>query len=154
MKAILYLSVLFCLFQNLEAQSLDVPMTPEESKKWIQEALHYGFDMNTTDYTKYMSESYIEHIDGKVFNFQQWLHHMSGLKSLMKSFKLKFDEILAEGDQIAASYVVQATKKDGTKLDIRIIAIFKIKNNKMIYCDELTHVLSGPAADKNLPSQD
>ena len=130
------------------------PMTPEHMQSWLKEALHYGFDMKTTDYTKYMSTDYVEHIDGKVFNFPQWLHHMSGLKEMMKSYSLTFDEVLAEGDKIAASYVVHATKKDGSKLEIRIIAIFKIKNGKMIYCDELTHVLNGEKKDQEIGSQE
>ena len=125
-------------------------MTPEQSKQWIQQALHYGFAMDTTDYSKYMSNQYIEHIDGQTVNYQHWLHHMLDLKNMMNSYSLSFDEIVAEDNQIATSYVVHATKKDGTKLDIRIIAIFKIQNGKMIYCDELTHLLNGPTSEKNL----
>ena len=132
--------------------SFAAPMSSTESKQWLQEALHYGFDMKTEDYTKYISTDYIEHIDGKVFSFEQWAHHMQELKKMMQSYKLTFDEIVVEQDQIATSYVVHATKKDGKKLDIRIIAIFKIKDNKMVYCDELTHILSGEAS-ADLPSK-
>lgn len=132
----------------------DQSMTSGQMNSWIQEALHYGFDMHTTDYTKYMSTDYVEHIDGKVFNFTQWLHHMNGLKGIMKSYTLTFDEIVAEKDQIATSYVVHATKKDGNTLDIRIIAIFKIKDGKMIYCDELTHVINGLPSDQEIGSRD
>lgn len=129
-------------------------MTPAQMHRWIQQALHYGFDMNTKDYTKYMSVNYIEHIDGKTFNFKQWLHHMNGLKNLMKSYELTFDQIVVEGDQIATNYVVHATKKDGSKLNIRIIAIFKIKDEKMLTCDELTHVINGAPKDKEIGSRD
>lgn len=128
-------------------------MTPEQMRSWIQEALHYGFDMKTEDYTKYMSTTYFEHIDGKSFNFQQWLHHMNGLKGMMQSYTLTFDEIVVEGNRIATSYVVHATKKDGSKLDIRIIAVFTVKDNKMVFCDELTHLISGSATDKELASR-
>jgi hypothetical protein len=140
--------------QSSPAFAKNQSMTPAQMHTWIQQALHYGFNMQTTDYTKYMSTDYVEHIDGKVFNFKQWLHHMNGLKGLMKSYTLTFDEIVAEKNQLAASYVVHATKKDGSKLDIRIIAIFKIKNGKMIYCDELTHVINGAPSDKNIGSRD
>lgn len=150
-KFIMILSLYYglCTFALAQKQ-----MTPAEMHNWIQEALHYGFDMKTEDYTKYMSTDYIEHIDGKVFNFKQWLHHMKGLKDMMKSYRLTFDEIVAEKNKIAASYVVHATKKDGSKLDIRIIAIFKIKDSKMVYCDELTHVLSTQETDKEIGSRD
>ena len=145
---------LFILFMSIFSLTVyadqNQVMTPEQSKLWIQQALHYGFAMNTTDYSKYMSKDYIEHIDGQTFNYQQWLHHMLSIKNMMKSYSLSFDEIIAEGDQIATSYVVHATKKDGSKLDIRIIAIFKINNGKMVYCDELTHLLNGAASEKNL----
>jgi hypothetical protein len=149
-----FLAALAIFLINLAPVYASQQMTPNQMRDWLKEALQYGFNMKTQDYTKYISTSYIEHIDGKVFNFQQWLHHMSGIKDLMKSYTLTFDEIIAEGDQLAASYVVHATKKDGSKLDIRIIAIFKIKDGKMVYCDELTHVINGAATDKQIGSQD
>lgn len=155
MKVLLKILFLFSIsFISYQGYAQNQSMTPKQMHRWIQEALHYGFDMKTRDYTKYMSPNYIEHIDGKVFNFKQWLHHMNGLKHLMRSYTLTFDEIVAEKNQVATSYVVHATKKDGTKLDIRIIAIFKIKNGKMIYCDELTHVLRGSQADREIGSRD
>src|SRR3990167_15774 len=104
MKLIGKLLAIFSLLIFMQfkiAYAEDQKMTPDQMKAWIQEALHYGFDMKTQDYTKYMSNDYVEHIDGKVFNFQQWLHHMSGLKDLMKSYSLTFDEILAQDDKIA-----------------------------------------------------
>lgn len=128
-----------CLFLLAMTQVYGADMPPDKAKKWLKEALHYGFDLKTTDYTKYMSEKYEEHINGKVFNFQEWIHHMDGLKAMMKSYKLVFDAIVVEGDQIGASYRVNALKKDGTKLEVKVIAIFKIKDQKMIYCDELTY---------------
>ncbi|HSX03362.1 MAG TPA: nuclear transport factor 2 family protein [Rhabdochlamydiaceae bacterium] len=123
-------------------------------EKWFKEALFYAFDLKTEDYTKYISEEFVMHLDGKVFNFKQWVHHIVGLKALMKSYKFTFDDFVIQEDKIASSYIVHATKKDGTELDIRVIAIFKIKNGKFIYCDELTHLLRGPESDKNLASQD
>jgi hypothetical protein len=152
-KIFLSIFAILC-FQFSPTFAQNQSMTPDQMHLWIQEALHYGFDMKTTDYTKYMSTDYVEHIDGKVFNFKQWLHHMNGLKDLMQSYTLTFDEIVAEGEQIATSYVVHATKKDGSKLDIRIIAIFKIKDGKIIYCDELTHVINGNQGDKEIGSRD
>src|SRR5688572_26389905 len=104
MKSIGKLFTIFSLLVFMQfkfAYAQDQKMTPDQMKVWIQKALHYGFDMKTQDYTKYMSKDYVEHIDGKVFNFQQWLHHMNGLKNIMKSYSLTFDEILAEDDQIA-----------------------------------------------------
>jgi hypothetical protein len=153
-KKIIAIVSIVALLQFTLSHADNKDRTPAQMKTWLQEALHYGFDMKTQDYTKYMSKDYIEHIDGKVFNFQQWLHHMTGLKEIMSSYTLSFDEIMAEGNQIAASYVVHANKKDGSKLDIRIIAIFKIKDGKMYYCDELTHMIAGNETDKNLGSQD
>lgn len=151
----IYLLMLASFFLQISiAVAQKKSMSVTQMHAWIKEALHYGFDMQTTDYTKYMSTDYVEHIDGKVFNFRQWLHHMNGLKGLMKSYTLKFDEIVAEGNQVATSYVVHAIKKDGSKLAIRIIAIFKIKDGKMVYCDELTHVLNGKPADKAIGSRD
>lgn len=146
---LLFISIMMSL-ASVDYADTTKEMTPQQKKEWIKEALHYGFNMSTTDYTRYMSENYLEHIDGKTFNFEQWLHHMTGIKKLMKSYELRFNEIVVEGENIAASYDVQATKINGEKLVIRVIAIFKIKDGKMVYCDELTHLLEGSDLDKHL----
>lgn len=147
------INVLFyivCFIISTFAGATENNLTPEQLKEWLPQALEYGFNQNTTDYTKYMSEQYVEEIDGQTFDFQQWVHHMNTLKGMMKSYSLHFNSIVAEGNKIASSYEVLATKKDGTKLNVRVIAIFTLQNGKMIHCDELTYLEGGPSADQHL----
>lgn len=145
-----------CFFVILETSLMAQPefTSQDQAKNWIQEALSYGFDMQTNDYTKYMSEQYVEHIDGKIFNFQQWLHHMTGIKNQMKSYKIEFDDVVYYDNKIATSYRLLADQKEGGQLEVKIMAIFTIKDKKMVFCDELTHLLKGPVAKQNLSDQD
>jgi anion-transporting ArsA/GET3 family ATPase len=144
----------FGLFLETTVMAQPEFVSQDEAKKWIQEAIHYGFNMQTVDYTKYMSDQYVEHIDGKVFDFQQWLHHMTGIKDQMKSYKIEFDDVVYNENKIAASYRLFADQKKGGELEVKIMAIFTIKDKKMIFCDELTHLLKGPVSKQHLSDQD
>ncbi len=145
---ILFGLCLLCLFSNLYA------MTAEESKQFVKDAVVYALtntDPNM-DYSKYVSLDFVNPIDGNVFNYQQWVVHQKHIKSLVKSMKPTFDEMVAEGDNVAAIYHIDIIKNDGSKLVVKDMAFFKIKNNKVVYCEELTRLIKGDVKDKNIGS--
>ncbi|MDX2163919.1 MAG: hypothetical protein SFW07_00705 [Gammaproteobacteria bacterium] len=147
MRAVLAL-ILFALCSNLYA------MTSDESKQFVKDAVVYALtnkDPNM-DYSKYVSKSFKNPIDGNVFNYQQWVAHQKHIKSLVKSMKPTFDEMVAEGNNIAAIYHIDIVKNDGSKLVVKDMAFFKLKNNKVVYCEELTRLIKGKVKDKNIGS--
>jgi hypothetical protein len=141
------LRVIFvCFCFSLHAANNE--MSPERTKRWLQEALYYEYDLKTTDYAGYISRTYVEHFNGKLFNYSQWAKRMAGFKELMGSIQIIFDEIVVERDKIGTSYHIRAIKKDGTELDIRVFAIYKIKDEMIYYCDELNYLIRGSKDDR------
>ncbi len=66
--------------------------------------------------------------------------------------KPTFNVMVAEGDHVAAIYRIDLVKNDGSKVEVKDLAFFKIKNNKIVYCEELTQLIKGDKQDKNIGS--
>lgn len=63
-----------------------------------------------------------------------------------------FSLMVAENNHVAAIYKIDLIKQDGTQLEVKDMAFFTIKNNKIIYCEELTQLVKGDKKDKNIGS--
>lgn len=140
--------ILLCFFSNLYA------MTPDASKQFVKDAVVYALtnkDPNM-DYSKYVAKNFINPIDGNVFNYEQWVTHQKNIKAMVKSMTPTFDLMVAEGDHVAAIYHIDIVKNDGSKLTVKDMAFFKIDHGKVVYCEELTRLLKGNEADKNIGS--
>jgi ketosteroid isomerase-like protein len=129
-------------------------MSPEESKQFVKIAVVYALENMdpNMDYSKYVSKDFINPIDGEVFNYGQWVAHQKHIKELVKSMKPTFDLMIAEGDHVAAIFHVHLIKKDGSELNVKDMAFFKIKNHKIVYVEELTRLINGSEKDKNIGS--
>ena len=66
--------------------------------------------------------------------------------------KPTFISMIAEGNTVAAVYRIHLIKNDGSEMDVKDIAFFVIKNNKLIFVDELTHMMKGNEKDKEIGS--
>lgn len=131
-------------------------MTTTKIKQFIQETfLNVIENMNATEktYAKYFSKDYIQYVDGKKLNYSDFVTHMKAQKSVMKSIKVTFKHIVAEGDKLATIHIVNGIKKDGSRIEAQVNALFQIKNNKIILCDELTHLIKGEKSDRDLGSR-
>ncbi len=149
------LLLILCAFlipiSNSYAESL---MTPAAEKEFVKNAVIYALE-NTDpqmDYSKYVSKDFINPIDGNVFNYDQWVTHQKNIKKLVKSMKPTFDLVVAEGEHAAAIYHIDIVKNDGSELVVKDMAFFKIKDQKIVYCEELTRLIKGAAADKDIGS--
>lgn len=49
-------------------------------------------------------------------------------------------------------HLVDAVKKNGQEVKVKVISYFEVENDKITLCDELTHVLTGIAEDQNIGS--
>jgi hypothetical protein len=78
--------------------------------------------------------------------------HQKNIKSLIKSMTPDFKYMVSDGTHVAAVYFIYLTKNDGSKLGVKDIAYFTLKDHKIIYVDELTHLIKGNQADKNIGS--
>ena len=109
------------------------------------------FDRGLVD--KYFSADYEQHVDGKNLTFANFVKHMEAQKKATKSVTITFKTIAQQGDVVFTNHYATARKHDGSEANVHVIAEFKLKGGKICYCDELTHMLSGDEADRDLGSR-
>jgi SnoaL-like protein len=131
-------------------------MPPDEAKEFIKTVLINlieNRDTNEATYAKYFSKEYIQYVDGNVLNYDHFVAHMKALAATIKSAKVTFKHLVAENDKVATIHKVNATKQDGSQVEVQVNALFQIKDNKIILCDELTYLIQGEKSDKDLGSR-
>lgn len=153
-KLFLISTTFFFISFSTDCAAASQQMTPAELKQFMKEAIVYAVENMDPhmDYGKYVASDYIQHIDGETFNFNQWAQHMRDIKLQMKSQSISFDDAIAEGDKVTIVGTFYGVKKDGSEVSVKMMGIFTIKNHKVVYGDELTHLLTGNAADENIGS--
>lgn len=150
---------MLCTFAFLSACGKDVQgapqMSPSEMKEFIREVFTNVMEnMQATEetYAKYFSKDYVQYVDGKTLNYNQFVAHMKKQKEVFKSAKITFKYIIVEGDKIATIHVGNAVKKDGGIVEAQLNAVFQVKDGKLVLCDELSHLIKGEKSDSDLGS--
>lgn len=131
-------------------------MTSDETKIFVKEIFKNTIEnMDATEetYAQYFSQDYVQHVDGKTLNYTDFVAHMKAQKNVIKSAKVTFKHIITEGDTVATVHIVNGIKKDGSIIEAQVNALFKIKNKKVVLCDELTHLIKGEKSDRDLGSR-
>ena len=131
-------------------------MTSNEAKTLIKQAFidlleKKGADEKTCE--KYFSKQYTQYVDGKVLNFDEFVKHMKMLMMTIKSAKVDFKHIIAEGDKVATVHQVDAIKENGEHVKVQVNAMMQILDGKIVLCDELTFLIHGDKSDHDLGSR-
>src|SRR5579862_8411692 len=98
-------------------------MTPTETKKFIRETFMSVLEnMNATEeiYSKYFSKDYIQYVNGKTLNYNDFVAHMKTLKAVMKSIKVSFKHIIVEDDKVVTIHLIDGIKKDGGIIEAQV----------------------------------
>jgi len=77
-------------------------------------------------------------------------NHVRVLKSTLDNATVTFKEIAADGTTIADIHVVEARKKNGDRVRVKVIAFYTLENGKIRRIEELTYLLEGRAEDRDL----
>jgi len=101
---------------------------------------------------KYISPNYIQYVNGETLNYQDFIQHIKAQKKLVESVEVTFKECLVDGNKVCTIHIIDAIKKDGSSMQGQVNAVFTFENDKVICCDELTHVLQGLPEDNELGS--
>lgn len=107
-------------------------------------------DENTI--SQYFSPHYMQYVDGQQLNYEDFVQHMMVQKSLLISVKATIQQCVVEGNTLCTVHKIEAIKKNGNKIIVKVIAYFEIEAGKIIVCDELTYLLKGEDVDKNIGS--
>ena len=132
------------------------PMSSLELKKLIQKIFKETVEnIQATEllYTQYFSKEYTQCVDGVSLNYEAFVAHMKMQKEALKSLKIVFHEMIAEGGKVATFNTVYATRKDAKKVEVQVIALFELRDGKVISCNELTRLVKGEESDRDIGSR-
>jgi predicted SnoaL-like aldol condensation-catalyzing enzyme len=126
------------------------------NKSLIECAFQDVFASNAFDQdviARYFSPQYVQKTDGHTLDFPGFVAHVRELKRALKSIKITFERIVAEGASVVSIHRAEAEKVAGDRITIRVFALFVIDDGKIVLCDELTHLEQGAAEDRDLASR-
>jgi hypothetical protein len=106
------------------------------------------------DFARYHTKDYIQHVDGKVLNFEQYVVHRKALQKTVKSVQVVFHDMIVSGNKVVTRHTAHAKKNDGKQIELQVIAIFEVRDGKIASCHELTHLLKGEKSDRDLGSRE
>ncbi|ASK28872.1 hypothetical protein CEY12_01555 [Chryseobacterium sp. T16E-39] len=102
---------------------------------------------------KYFSEDYQQNVDNVLLDFNAFKKHIQKLKEKVSKQNVVLENIATNETSIFTKHYVTSILKNGETVKHKVFAEFKIKNNKVVNCDELTILLEGDSREKKLGSE-
>jgi ketosteroid isomerase-like protein len=130
--------------------------TQENNKAFIQQMFRDVIEPDAVDdeaLRRYFSPKYVQKVDGKTLDFAGFSDHLRAVKAAVTNVRVTFDLMMAEGDKVMDIHHVRADKRAGGQVAVRVVALFEIKDGKIVRCDEDTHLEEGAATDSDLGSR-
>jgi ketosteroid isomerase-like protein len=127
-----------------------------DNKSLVRTAFREVFeenDFSESTISKYFHQNYKQIADGNQLNYEKFVKHMKELKKAIHSMKFDFQHLVSEGNAVCSVHIASGRKSDGQVVETKIIAYFEIKDGKIFYCDELSHLLTGDESDRDLASR-
>ena len=144
------LTLLLLLTLNVGLSSINEPrMIVQGCFKNVLENPHWTQE----EFDRYFAKNYIQVVDGKFLSYRQVKTHLEALKNVCKSLKIVFHTIVSEGDKVVTHHTAHVIKKDNSQVEMDVLALFTIKDNKISSCWELTHLVKGEKSNKDLGSR-
>lgn len=125
-------------------------------KAQLKTIFHSVFQSNEFDQAvieRYFHPDYTQDVNGEALNYSQFIDHIRTLKKTLSNIHIDFRHLVEEGDQVTSVHFASGTKSNGKNIKAKVIAYFRFKDNKIIYCNELTQLIEGETSDKDLGSR-
>ncbi|MDO4640658.1 MAG: nuclear transport factor 2 family protein [Neisseria sp.] len=129
-------------------------MGKKEVLRHIFENIVGGDRVDEAEIMRLFAEDYCQKVDGKTLDLAAFIAHMKLQKQHIHSSQTEFLALVEEGDTVFSNHIVRAVKNDGSRIAVQVIAQFVFdKDGKICLCDELTRLLQGDEADRDIGSQ-
>lgn len=102
---------------------------------------------------KYFSKDYIQWVDHKSLNYEEFILHIKKLKEKVAQQNIEIISYAENGNIIFTKHIAKSVLKDGSKVYHKVLAEFTIEDEKIIKCDELTLLVEGIITAKDLGSE-
>ena len=133
----------------------DNVMTPEEAYDLLQR-MFSAFTSPATgpdDLAEFLTPDYVQRVDGKHLDYDGFLQHHQALQRTISSGSVNFEHFVTDGISAATVHTSEAVKRNGDRIRLRVIAYYQFRGNRISLVDELTELLSGGQADRDLGSR-
>lgn len=130
---------------------------PSESDKafivrMFREVLeHEPFDRQIID--RYFSPNYVQRVDGKTLNFDDFVDHVRKLKATTRDLRFTFEHMVAEGNTVMEIHRVEGEKRAGGSFETRLFSLWIVEDGKIVLCDEVSRLERGAPEDRDLGSR-
>jgi predicted SnoaL-like aldol condensation-catalyzing enzyme len=122
-------------------------------RRAFQEVFASGAFDESVMISSYFSPRYVQKTDGRTLDYQGFVAHIRELKRTLKNIKITFERMVAEGENVVSIHRAEAEKIAGGSISVRVFALFIIDDEKIVLCDELTHLEQGGTEDHDLASR-
>ncbi|WP_108651869.1 nuclear transport factor 2 family protein [Dongshaea marina] len=103
---------------------------------------------------QHFAPDYHQWVDGKELDLDDFIQHMRALKASLESCEFEFRKLIVEGNELHSTHYVDAVKKDGGRVKAKVIGLFSFNpQGQLTSCDEMTYLIEGSEADRDLGSR-
>ena len=81
------------------------------------------------------------------------LRYLAALRQSLARSEIRFVSLLAEGNRVHSLHRVRAWRHDGAQIECKVSALFTFQGERLSHTDELTCLLAGEPADRDLGSR-
>ena len=129
-------------------------MTNEEARLFLLEMFTSLFDpREEPQVDRFMTEDYTQLVDDKLLDRAGFLQHLQTVREAITAVEFQFEELVADENMIAERHLIMATKTDLTTMSAEVIALHHLRDGRVSRIVELTRLVSGSEADKDLGSR-
>jgi len=103
----------------------------------------------------YFKEEYYQVTDGVKTNRDEFTKHIATLKEIVDKLEISpfYDALFDEELQtLALRYTVDVAKKNGSRGQVELIAIFELDDHKIVRCNEISQPLNDATDFKEIAS--
>jgi len=101
----------------------------------------------------HFAPEYVQIVDGEHLDRATFSEHVRALRSAVVAGEVAFDALVSGPGLIATRHLVTARKRDGSVARLEVHAFFDVQAGLVTRTRELTHLLEGAPADRDLGSR-
>ena len=130
-------------------------LSKNEARTLIENAVTSLLDpqQDAAALSRYFAPDYVQDVDGKRLDYGGFIDHARVLKTHLRGGTATIESLIVDGDTIADIHIIDAEKIDGSRIRMKVIAFFIVRDGKIVRVDELTHLLDGDEKDRDMGSR-
>ncbi|MGU5795041.1 nuclear transport factor 2 family protein [Aeromonas hydrophila] len=110
-------------------------------------------DFTPAELDHWFCPDYVQLVDDQRLDRATFEQHLLVLRQSLARCEIHFVSLLAEGNRVHSLHRVRAWRHDGAQIECKVSALFTFQGERLSHTDELTCLLAGEPADRDLGSR-